>query len=100
MSNNTKGEVKEREQADIIDMPSITGETTGVQEQRIPLTDSMKRTLLSLFTERSEIDAALNDLVRMIATQAGVNRAEFKLDMAVGVIIAQVPAAEKKDIGN
>jgi len=86
---STKGEVKER-----VDMPRITGETTGVQEQRIPLTDSMKRTLLSLFTERNEIDAALNDLVKMVVSLAGVNGTEFQLDMAAGMIIVRMPKEE------
>jgi len=91
MSTNTKGEVKELER---VDMPQITGKTAGVQEQRIPLTDSMKRILLSLFTERNEIDVALNDLVKMFTSHAGVNGAEFQLDMAAGMIIVRMPKEE------
>ena len=92
MSNDKKIIAGNKEPiGDAVYRPRITGETTGVQEQRIPLTDSMKRTLLSLFTERNEIDAALNDLVKMFAAQAGVNGTEFQLDMAAGVIIAKVP---------
>jgi len=60
-------------------------------EQRLPLTGTMKRTLTSLLVERSQIDAAINDLVKMFAAQAGVNGTGFELDMAAGVIIATVP---------
>ena len=77
--------------------PRIAGEITGVQEQRIPLTDSMKRTLTSLLVERSQIDAAINDLVQMFAAQAGVNGTGFQLDMAAGVIIAKVPHEDKTE---
>jgi len=60
-------------------------------EQRVPLTGTMKRTLTSLLVERGQIDAALNDLVKMFASHAGVNGTEFQLDMAAGVIIVKIP---------
>jgi len=89
MSNNTKGEVKE---LDIVDMPKVTGETVGVAEQRVPLTDTMKRTLTSLLIDRGEIDAALNDVIRMFVAHAGVSGTEFQLDLAAGVVIVKTPA--------
>ena len=66
-------------------------------EQRVPLTGTMKRTLTSLLVDRSQIDTAINDLVKMFAAQAGVKGIGFELDMAAGVIIAKTPAAETKD---
>ena len=69
----------------------LEGETTEVAEERVPLTDTMKRTLTLLVIERGEIDAALNDLVRMFVAQAGVPGTEFQLDLAKGVIIVKAP---------
>jgi len=69
-------------------------------EQRVLLTDTMKRTLTSLLVERSQIDAAINDLVKMFAAQSGVNGTGFELDMATGVIIVKVsPEEEQADAG-
>jgi len=66
-------------------------ETTGVVEERLPLTDTMKRTLTLLLVERGEIDAALNDLIRMFVAQAGVTGTEFQLDLDSGVVIVKSP---------
>ena len=69
-------------------------------EQRVLLTDTMKRTLTSLLVERSQIDAAINDLVKMFAAQSEINGTGFELDMATGVIIVKVsPEEEQADAG-
>ena len=66
-------------------------ETTGVVEERLPLTDTMKRTLTLLWTDRTASEVAMNELVRMFVAQAGVTGTEFQLDLDSGVVIVKSP---------
>ena len=70
----------------------MSNETTDVVEQRVVLSLGMKRTLNSLLRERGEIDATINEMIRMFVAQSGVEGTEFQLDLQSGAVIVTKPA--------